>query len=149
MTLTGLTQGPHQFRVQARLGSAVSLPATRTWNIELPAPTTPAPVAKTAALRFASVVSFPSSKRCVSRRLLRLRLRKPSGQRIVYAEVRLRGRKTRTLSGGKLALPIDLRGLPKGSFKVRLKVVLSSGKVLQGSKTYKTCAAKKKAKKKR
>jgi len=30
-----------------------------------------------------------------------------------------------------------------------IKVVLSSGKVLQGSKTYRTCAAKKKAKKKR
>jgi hypothetical protein len=149
MTLGSLTQGPHQFRVRARVGSLIGLPVSRTWAVEIPAPATPAtgPPAKSAALKFASFVTLPSSRRCVSRRLLRLRLKAPSGQRIVYSEIRIRGRATRRISGARLSAPVDLRGLPKGTFKVRIRIVLSSGKVYSGSKTYKTCAAKKAKKK--
>ena len=151
MTVGPLSQGAHQFRVQARVASLVSLPVSRTWTISTPPPDPPAtgPPAKSAALKFTSFVTLPSNKRCVSRRLLRLRLRAPSGQRIVYSEIRIRGRATRTVSGGRLSAPVDLRGLPKGSFKVRIRIVLSSGRVFSGSRTYRTCAPKKKPKKTR
>ena len=101
--------------------------------------------------RFNALVTMPSTRRCVSRRTLRLRLGKPTGAKIVFAEIRVTGRPLRTISGRALTAAIDLRGLPKGSVRVRVRVVLSSGRVVSGSRTYKTCApkkAKKKVKKK-
>ncbi len=147
MTVGPLEPGGHQFRVQARVGQQVSFPASRVWSIETPAPRTPTgPVspgpAANSSQRFASLVSLPSTRRCVSRRKLRLRLRKPSGTRIVFAEIRVAGRPTRTVSGRALSAAIDLRGLPRGRFRVRVRVVLSNGRVVSGTRTYRTCAPK-------
>ena len=42
------------------------------------------------------------------------------------------------------AATVDLRGLPKGRFKVQIAVTLSSGKVLRSTRAYRTCSSKKK-----
>ena len=147
-TVGPLEAGGHQFRVQARVGQQASLPASRTWSIDLPLTAgppgsgTPGPTANSSQ-RFTSLVTLPSTRRCVSRRKLRLRLNKPTGARIVFAEIRVTGKRTRTVSGKALSAAIDLRGLPKGKVRVRVRVVLSNGRVINGTRTYRTCAVKK------
>lgn len=139
-----LENGGHQFRVQARAGSVVSLPVSRTWAIDAPlTPSTKTPPSATAAQRFAALVSLPSAKRCLSKRTIRLRIRKPGDAKVVYAQIRVTGKRTRTVIGRALNAAIDLRGLPKGTIKVRIRVLLSNGKSVSGTRTYRTCATKK------
>jgi hypothetical protein len=48
--------------------------------------------------------------------------------------------KRKTFRGGSHAAHVDLRGLPKGTFKVRIIVIATDGRVLRGTRTYHTCA---------
>lgn len=145
-----LETGAHQFRVQARLGDQVSLPVSRTWAIDAPiTPPAKTPSSATAAQRFAALVSLPSSKRCLSKRTIRLRVRKAADAKVVYAQIRVTGKRTRTVIGRALNSAIDLRGLPKGTIKVRVRVLLSNGKTITGSRTYRTCAKRKPARPRR
>ena len=90
---------------------------------------------------FASVVSLPSAKRCISRRTLRLTVRAPKGAKLKSAEVRLGKRKVKTVrKAGKVT--VSLKGLPRGAFVVRVKVTLTDGRIVTGSRTYRTCAKK-------
>ncbi|MGK2939880.1 MAG: hypothetical protein ACSLFR_19085, partial [Solirubrobacteraceae bacterium] len=89
-----------------------------------------------------SVATLPSTKRCVSRRRFRIRLRSPKGAKIASATVKLRGKTVATRRGTRVTAPIDLRGLPKGTFTVSISVVLIDGRVITGSRTYRTCAPK-------
>ena len=67
------------------------------------------PTAAAKAVRFSSVVSLPSAKRCISRRTLRLTVRAPKGAKLKSAEVRLGKRKVRTVrKAGKVT------GQPQG-----------------------------------
>ena len=145
-----LETGAHQFRVQARVGDHVSLPVSRTWAIDAPlTPPAKTPPSATAAQRFAALVSLPSAKRCLSKSTIRLRIRKPGEAEVVYAQIRVTGKRTRTVSGRALNSAIDLRGLRKGTVKVRIRVLLSNGKVISGSRSYRTCAKRKPAKRRR
>ena len=42
---------------------------------------------------------------------------------------------------------VNLRGLPRGTFMVRIVVLTSEGKTLRGTRTYRTCTKKRKSKK--
>jgi hypothetical protein len=53
------------------------------------------------------------------------------------------GRRVKSVTGSRIGLPIDLRGLPKGKVKVRLRVELVDGRVATDTRTYRTCATKK------
>ncbi len=164
---SGLEPGGHQFRVRAIDPlSTIGPPASRAWTIELPgqttAPGTKTPlgtggtgssggggtstgsdgVAASAAVPLASVVTLPSAKRCVSRRALRLRLKAPKGTGIAFAKIDVPGRATKTVRGRAISAPVNLRGLPKGRFTVRLRVTLLDGRVIKGSRTFRTCAPK-------
>ncbi len=153
----------HQFRVRARLGQDVGRPASRTWEIAGPPaaapPPAPAPVpaAKAAApkpkakaaVKFSKVVRLPSTRRCVKGRKVRLRLRPPSGTRMILAEFRIKRKKKRTVTGRGLKKTINLRNLPKRRrVKISVRAVLSTGRVMKGSRTYTQCKFKKKSKKK-
>lgn len=110
-----------------------------------PAAPTPAPAPGVAAASKPSVqqvAALPSTKRCVSRRHFRIRLRSPKGARITSATVKLRGRTVATRRGRRITAPIDLRGLPKGRFTVSIRVVLDDGRVVTGTRAYRTCAPK-------
>ncbi|MBJ7519090.1 MAG: hypothetical protein JHC84_05280 [Solirubrobacteraceae bacterium] len=37
---------------------------------------------------------------------------------------------------------VDLRGLPKGTFKVRITALLATGRTIKGARTYRTCRGK-------
>jgi hypothetical protein len=92
---------------------------------------------------FATVVTLPSTRRCVSRRRFRIRLRQPKGARIASATVELNRKKAATRRGARITAPIDLRGLPKGRFTVKITLVLADGRKVTGSRRYRTCAPKK------
>jgi uncharacterized repeat protein (TIGR01451 family) len=78
-------------------------------------------------------------RRCASRRHFRIRLRAPLGEQPVEARVYVNGRQVRVVKGQRLMAPVDLRGLPKGRFKVRLLVTTASGRQFTGTRRYRTC----------
>jgi hypothetical protein len=100
---------------------------------------------------FGSVVGLPSNRRCVSRRKFRIRIRQPGGIKIQTALVFVNGRKVRVLTRKvfqrkRKVAGVDLRGLPRGVFKVRIVVLTTEGTTLRGTRTYRTCTKKRKSK---
>ena len=112
----------------------------------IPAVTAPVPIATTAPLRARDVIRFPSTRRCVSRRRFRIRLRRPGGVRLVSARVVLNGKRLPVVRGRRLTSAIVLKGLPKGRFTVKLTVTTSTGKKLTGTRKYRTCTKKRRSK---
>jgi hypothetical protein len=104
--------------------------------IVVPPPTTTTP--PTAR----QVIRLPSNRRCVSRRRFRVRLREPNGLQIARAVVRVNGKRVKTVRGARITAFIDLRGLPKGRVRVRIVVTTSTGRKLRATRTYRTCATK-------
>jgi len=97
------------------------------------------------------VIGLPSNKKCVSRRKFRIRIRQPGGIQIQTALVFLNGKKIRVLTRKvfqrkRKVANVNLRGLPRGKFKVRIVVLTSEGKTLRGTRTYRTCTKKRKSK---
>ena len=82
---------------------------------------------------------------CVSRRHFTIRIRQRNGARIAKASVILRSKAIKTVKGKRVTAPMVLRGLPKGTFSLRSRAVTAEGKVLNGTRTYHTCAAKKRS----
>ena len=107
-----------------------------------PPPVRPPPVALAKLPALTAVATLPSTRRCVSRRRFRIRLRQPSGARIASATVELNRKRVATRRGTRITAPIDLRGLPKGRFTVKITIVLADGRKVTGSRRYRTCAPK-------
>src|SRR5436305_3270611 len=67
-------------------------------------------------------VSLPSAAAphtCASRRAFRIRLHEPRHGKLLRATVYVNGRRVRVVRGRRLTAPVNLRGLPKGSYRVR------------------------------
>ena len=97
------------------------------------------------------VIKLPSNKKCASRRKFRIRIRQPGGIEIQTALVFLNGKKLRVLTRKvfqrkRKVASVNLRGLPKGTFKVRIVVLTTEGTTLRGTRTYRTCTKKRKSK---
>ena len=130
-------------------GPACDMGAFETAN---PAPTsTPAPPSPPAPAQsagappkvtFNDVVRLPSTKRCTSRRLFQIHLRKVRGVTIVSATVKVSGRTSRVVRGKRLTSAINLRGLPRGRFTVRITLKTSTGRTITGTRRYRTCTPK-------
>jgi hypothetical protein len=43
--------------------------------------------------------------------------------------------------GRRISAPVDLSGLPKGLYTVRISVLTTSGRQITGTRSYHTCAA--------
>jgi hypothetical protein len=100
---------------------------------------------------FGRVVGLPSNRRCVSRRKFRIRIRQPGEIQIQAALVFLNGRKLRVLTRNvfrkkRKVANVDLRGLPRGTFKVRIVVLTTDGTTLRGTRKYRTCTKKRQSK---
>jgi hypothetical protein len=120
-------------------GSAPPAPAPTA----TPAPASPTPAPKRAALpKFASLVTLPSAKRCVSRRHFPIHIRQPKGVKIVKATVVLNKKKVATRTGKRVTSVIDLRSLPKGRFTVKITLTTADKRTIKGTRTYHTCARK-------
>jgi uncharacterized repeat protein (TIGR01451 family) len=111
----------------------------------LPTIPTPPPPPVVAPPTFAQVVVLPSTRRCVSRRRFRIRLREPQGVKIVDARVFVNGKRVKVVRGSRLRAPVDLRGLPKGRFKVEIRLRTADGKTIKGTRRYRTCTPKRRS----
>jgi hypothetical protein len=99
-----------------------------------PSTVTPAPLPS-----IAEVVRFPSTRRCVSRRKFGIRLRVPKGLKAVKATVFVNGKRVAVRRADRLRSTVDLRGLPKGRFKVKITIKLRDGRSISGTRRYHTC----------
>jgi len=93
----------------------------------------------------ASAIGLRSSRRCVSRRAFRIRLRAPRGDRLRFARVVVNGRSVRVLRGRRLRAPVVLRGLPRGRYTVRVTAVTVRGRRVKETRAYRTCVPKRPA----
>ena len=82
------------------------------------------------------------SKRCLSRRRFTIRLKEPPGDALATASVYVNGRRVQTRSGERITAPINLRGLPKGRYTVRIVARTVLGRTIRGSRRYRTCTPK-------
>ena len=51
------------------------------------------------------------------------------------------GKRVRVSYADRITAPVDLRGLPRGTVMVRIRIVTARGTILRGARTYRTCAA--------
>ena len=96
------------------------------------------------------LVQVPSNRRCVSRRKFRIRIRERRGIHIEAAVLLLNGRrikvvKRKVFRRKRHTATINLRGLPKGTFKLKITVLTSEGNSLTGTRTYHTCTKKRRS----
>jgi hypothetical protein len=95
---------------------------------------------------FREAVSLPGSRACFSRRIFQIHLKNPRYDPIKEVVVTLGKRKiTVKRHGNVLRATIDLKGLPAGTFTVKIRVTTVLGHHLVGSRTYHTCARKPKS----
>jgi hypothetical protein len=87
-------------------------------------------------------VTLPSARSCVSRRHFRIRLRIPKGVAVREARVFVNNKRVAVRKGKRLTAPVDLRGLPKGRFTVKIQILVADGRIVSGQRRYKTCAKK-------
>ncbi|MDP9272975.1 MAG: hypothetical protein M3O93_05500, partial [Chloroflexota bacterium] len=92
----------------------------------------------------AGVIGLPSRRKCASRRHFPIHLRAPRKLGIETAVVFVNGKRVRTVRNIAVKADVDLRGLPKGRFTVKITVVLSNGKILASQRRYRTCVPKRK-----
>ena len=105
-----------------------------------PPPSLPPPVVKPPAV--VPAATLPSNRRCVSRRRFRIRLRQSKADPLVRASIFLGKKLVQVVSGKRLTAVIDLRGLPKGRFTVRIVGTTRSGAKALSTRTYRTCRPK-------
>ena len=98
---------------------------------------------KLPAVTAARVIQLPAARQCVSRRNFRIRLRTPKGVKLASARVWVKGKLVQTVKGKRLTAPVDLRGLPNGRFAVKIEVKLTDGRTVRSTRTYRTCAPRK------
>lgn len=84
------------------------------------------------------LLSTPTNLRCVSKRYFPIRLRKKFWPNIAAVTIRM-PRTTRVLRRRPWGTNVDLRGLPKGTFFVRITVLTTTGKTIRGTRRYRTC----------
>jgi len=113
-----------------------------------------------AKLSASSVIGLPSSRKCTSRRMFKIRIRQIAGHTYDFASIYVNGKRVRVYTRYKRRWVrvnrvtakylrtkvftgyVDLRGLAKGRYKVKIVVVTTAGKVVTGTRRYRTCAKK-------
>jgi hypothetical protein len=86
-----------------------------------------------------SPVTLPSPKVCRSRRDFTIHLRQPRRGRIRSARVYVDGKRVRVVRGDRLTARVDLRGMPKGRFTVRVVIRTTRGQTITRTRRYRTC----------
>lgn len=84
-------------------------------------------------------IQLPSTRSCRSRRDFTIRLRQPQRGRIKAVRVYVNGKRVRLLRGSRLKARIDLRGLPRRRYTVRVVVTTSRGATITERRRYRTC----------
>jgi hypothetical protein len=87
------------------------------------------------------IVTLPKeTKGCASRRKFPIRLKEPVGDALKSAKVTLNAKSLRVVRvDGRLTSSVDLRGLKRGRYTVKIVAVTYRGRTIQGSRRYRTC----------
>jgi hypothetical protein len=94
--------------------------------------------APSAAFGRNGLLESPPVGPCVSKRYFRIKLRSRYQPIIAAVTVKLRGL-TKVLRRPPWGTNVDLRGLPRGTFKVRITALTVTGRTIRGTRTYRTC----------
>lgn len=133
--------GRRRVRVSARLANGQERSGEAAFVVVAPdAPPEPAAHTPPAEPRLAVT---ESSRACLSRRTVRVRLRRrgPSDTAPVRS-VTLNGRPATFRTQGRTRLLVDLRGLPRSRYRIRIAARLADGSTLVDPRRYRTCAPK-------
>lgn len=85
------------------------------------------------------VTGLPDARRCLSRRVFDIRLR-PRDARLRGARVTVAGRRVAVRRrGGRLVARVDLRGRPRQTVVVRVRVFTAGGRTIRETRRYRTC----------
>jgi hypothetical protein len=84
------------------------------------------------------LLDAPPRNRCVSRRYFRIRVRKRFQPSLVGVTIKM-PKTTRVLKRKPWGTIVDLRGLPKGRFAVKITALTTTGKTIKGTRHYRTC----------
>jgi hypothetical protein len=89
-------------------------------------------------------ILLPGNGLCLTRPKLKVRLRNPTGDPIVQAKVRLRSGKVRrraklTQKSNGIVATLNLRGLTRPKFTVKVKVTTALGHHLASKRSYRLC----------
>lgn len=87
------------------------------------------------------LVEAPPRNRCVSRRYFRIKVRKKYWPILVGVTIKM-PKTTRILRRQPWGTIVDLRGLPKGRFTVRITALTTTGRTIKGTRRYRTCRGK-------
>jgi hypothetical protein len=102
-----------------------------------PLPTTPPKIADLAS------GLPPATKGCASRRRFPIRLKEPPGDALKSATITLGRKRLRVVkSGGRLRSVVDLRGLARGRYTLKIVARTHRGRTLTGTRKYRTCGKK-------
>ena len=143
-TRAARSSGPRTRRPRTR-----SPAASARWRCRCSCARTPAP-------RCAAAATAPGARRrccptaraeCASRRSFKIRLHTKKADPLVRATVYVNGKRVRTLKGRRLRAAVDLRGLPKGTFRVKVQGVTRKQHRVRDLRTYHTCVPKRASKK--
>lgn len=87
------------------------------------------------------IVTLPKqTKGCASRRRFAIRLREPKGDALASAVITLnRKRLPVRRSNGRLRSVVDLRGLPRGRYALKIVAKTVRGRTITGTRRYRTC----------
>ena len=66
----------------------------------------------------------------------------PRGAKLAMETVRVNGKLVRTVRGKRITARVDLRGLPRGRFRVKIEVRTVDGRKVSATRRYRTCAPK-------
>lgn len=92
--------------------------------------------------KLSDIVTLPrQTGRCASRRRFAIRLREPPGDALESARVTLNRRslRVRRNAANRLTTVVDLRGLPRGRYRVAIVAETVRGRTIRGSRRYRTC----------
>ena len=93
----------------------------------------------------AKALGLPA-RACLSRRRFAIRVREPVGVRIASVRITVAGKRvTARRRNGRWTATVDLRGLKRGRYAVRIVARTASGKTLTGTRRYRTCGTKRRA----
>lgn len=103
-------------------------------------PTQVPPNSRAGAESFSQIVSLPSAKKCLSRRVIRVHLHNPKHDPLKEVVIRFGRHVVKHVRHGNVfAATVDLRGLPRGTFTIRIRASTVLGRHIAGKRTFHTC----------
>jgi hypothetical protein len=134
------------FPVSAQLSfAALEEPAvtvTKTYRMPCPGQTleTPEPP-HTPVPGSGGAITAPSNRACLSRRDFVIHVNQTKGVTYRRVAAAVNGHPIAVLRGSRTHARVDLKGLPKGTYTLRITLTTTTGRRISGTRTYHTCVA--------